>query len=311
MKKILYIVFAVSGLLSLGSCGRFEDENGNPLVDNGGHVEDPRALFREYTDADNIAEYRYTGLLLTEVIGPLHKTRDNTKIVYSGTKIASVLFNGKKGTDSISYTQNFTYGAGDHIDKVTESRMVYDLSANPPLNNLPAPKIYKTQYDMKYSTTGPNRLSEILMRTRLEVPGGSTNFTDYSKSLYTYDGSNVTKVVKGYSTVTNGTTLEPLVNTYTYEYNEYDNKIAPTTLLPFGYNLSRILANDAYLQTPPTPGAPLAVNLFHYIFSSNNPEKIKVSETGGGSFNAGTDYVYDSQNFMTRGFNVYYVYKPM
>lgn len=313
MKKIFYIFLAVSGLVALDSCGRFEGEYGNPLVNYtpaDGELTGDRALFREYTDVENIAEYRYTGLLVTEVIGPMHKRRDNTKIIYSGTKIATVIFNGRKGTDSIEYSQNFTHGINDRIDKVTETRKIWDLSTDPPLNNLPAPTVYKTQYDMKFNTLGSSRFDEITMKTRIDVVG-NTDFTDYSKTIFTYTGNNVTKVVKEYGAITGGNVFEPATSSYVFEYTDYDDKIAPTTLLPYGYNLSRILANDSFLQSPLTPGQPVTVNIFHYIMSANNPEKLKVSELNSTPINMGTDYVYDKQNFMTKGFNVYYLYKPM
>ena len=93
MKRLFYFILLIAGFSSIHSCKDLTDEEGNPLLDlneNTGLI-GPRALSREVTNVGMIAQYQYTGLLLTKVIT---EKASITDVEWSGDKISRLTFNG-------------------------------------------------------------------------------------------------------------------------------------------------------------------------------------------------------------------------
>ncbi|PQA96371.1 hypothetical protein SAMN05421796_101465 [Chryseobacterium piscicola] len=312
MKKLFYFILLVAGLSSIHSCKDLVDEEGNPLLDlndNTGLI-GPRSLFREITNSDTIAEYRYNGLLLSKALTKGKRTKSVTDLMWSGDKISKITFYGfldedKNGTldnDSVAYTQLLTYGAGGRLTIIAENRISY-VKTVPPGSTIPVlpwvvSKKYKKLYNLEYAT-GTDKLSKITMKNGEEITGVNFDYTTYSVSNYTYTGDNISKVERNYGPMTGGT-MGTATEKYKYEYFTFDSQINPHTLLPFAYKVSSLLAtrvNDEKSQS----------------LSINNPRRLTVTDMMvpiPTPIVFTTNYAYDLQTYMTRGFGINYIYKP-
>ncbi|WP_407403317.1 hypothetical protein [Chryseobacterium sp.] len=310
MKQLFYFVLLAAGLSSFHSCKDMLDEEGSPLIDlnDSTGFNGKRALFREVSNSDTVAEYRYNGLLLSQVITA---KKSITNIMWSGDKISQITFNGyldyngtgTLGPDSTSYTQLFTYGNLGNLTRITENRSTYVRTPPVPPSTTPGPAVLnskmKTMYDLKYTST-TNKLDSILMKTGVDTPGTTFAYNAYSKSGYSYVGDNVTKVQRFYGPI-NGTSNGTPTMKYSYEFLNYDDQISPYTLLPFAYKVSHLIstmANDSksMMLSPNNPKRKTITDLMPslpvpVIFSSN--------------------FRYDAQTYMTNGYSLNYIYKPM
>ncbi|UKB79350.1 hypothetical protein [Chryseobacterium sp. MEBOG07] len=312
MKQIFYFILLIAGFSSIHSCKSLLDEDGNPLLDlnNTGGLSGPRALYREITDKDTIAEYRYSGLLVTKVITD---SASITDIMYSGDKISQINFNGfldldgngKLDKDSVSYTQLFTYANNNKLQKISENRSIFRRPPPVPPATTPGPQTLlrkeKTSYETFYSVS-TGKLDSIVMKNGPDAPGTQFIFTDYSRTAYTYVGDNVSKVLRYYGKMvgTTGNVFGPVTGKYSYEYYAYDDQVSPFTLLPHVYKISRLLStviNDKE----------------SLILSPNNPKRWSVTDLTPPiptPIVKSTNYSYDPQTYMTKGYGVNYIYKP-
>ncbi|MCS3532454.1 hypothetical protein [Chryseobacterium sp. JUb7] len=308
MKRIFYFILILAGVSSVYSCKDMLDENGDPLSDlnNNTGLNGPRGLYREITDQDTIAEYHYNGLLMTKV---LTDSASVTDVMYSGEKVSKINFNGfldvdgdgKLDKDSISYTQLFTYENTGKLVSISENRSYYRRGPAVPPATL-GPKVLfaktKTLYALTYSAT-TSKLDGIVMKTGPDVSGTQFANTDYSKSSYTYLGDNVSKVVREYGPMANNV-FGAVTEKYSYEYLSYDTQISAYTLLPFAYKISNLLSTEA--------------NDFRsLILSPNSPKRIAVTDLMQPIPTPtifSTDYNYDPQTYVTKGFGINYIYKP-
>jgi hypothetical protein len=230
--------------------------------------------------------------------------------MYSGDKISQINFNGfldldgngKLDKDSVSYTQLFTYGNNSKLQLISENRAIFRRPPPVPPATTPGPqtllKKEKSLYTIKYSTS-TGKLDSIIMKNGPDVAGVPLAFTDYSKTAYTYVGDNVSKVVRNYGTMTGGA-FGAVTGKYSYEYYAYDDQVSPFTLLPHVYKISRLLStviNDKE----------------SLILSPNNPKRWSVTDLSPPiptPIVKSTNYVYDPQTYMTKGYGVNYIYKP-
>lgn len=309
MKRLFYFVLLIAGLSSIHSCKDMVDEEGNPLLDlneNTGLV-GPRALTREVTDVGIIAEYQYSGLLLTKV-----KTEGNslTSLEWSGDKVSKISFNGFLDldgdgvidTDSISYTQQYTYGNLSRLTLISENRSVYRRAVTPPGQPLAPYTLFaktKALYNLTYSAT-TGKLANIVMKNGPDAVGIPFVYTDYAKSTYTYLGDNVSKALKEIGTLT-GNTMEAPDQVYGFDFTNYDAQINAYTLLPFEYKVSVLISTEVNDDRS-------------MILSPNNPKRVSITDLSVPIPVAqvfSTDYRYDPQTYVTQGFKVNYFYKPM
>lgn len=315
MKKLYYIFLFVAGLASLHSCRDLVDEQGNPLIDlnNNTGLNGPRALFREITDQDTLYEYRYNGLVINQILTKgKKKNRSYTNLSWSGDKISKINFsgildedrNGVLDNDSVSYIQLMTYNAAGKLETISENRSVYVLAPAVPPATAPGPgyvlnKKFRTVYTVKYDTAS-GKMSGISMKTGEDVTGTPFVYKNYSETAYTYIGDNVSEVVRSYGTL-NGTVQNAPTEKYGYAYSVYDTQISPFTLLPNVYKISRILS--------------IKRNDFEsHIFSPNNPRRITVTDLlqpVPAPVLFTSNYNYDPQTYMTKGFGINYIYKPL
>ncbi|MCW3160423.1 hypothetical protein [Chryseobacterium oryctis] len=307
MKQLLYFIVLLAGLSSVHSCKQLlDEEDGNSLLDindNSGFT-GPRALYREITDSDTLAEYHYNGLLLTKV---LLDSGSVANISYSGDKISKVDFNGfldldgngKLDKDSVTYTQLFTYGPTGRLETISENRSFFKRAVGPPPGPQTLYKKTKSLFNLKYSASTA-KLDSIIMRNGPDVSGVPFAYTDYSKTKYEYQGDNVSHVERHYGAMANGIFGTPTTK-LSYEYMIYDTKISPFTLLPFGYKVSRLLSTDINDRQS-------------FILSPNSPKRISISDLMlpiPSPIIFSTDYSYDAQTYMKVGYGVNYIYKPL
>ncbi|UOU99060.1 hypothetical protein MUU74_03685 [Chryseobacterium daecheongense] len=310
MKQLFYFILLLAGFSSIHSCKDMVDEDGNPLIDlngNGGLI-GARALYREVTDADTIAEYHYSGLLLSKVITDSASVTD---VMYSGDKVSKINFNGfldsdhdgTLDTDSISYSQLFTYGNNGRLTSISENRWIYRRGpVVPPATLGPQVLFKKTKslYTLGYNAT-TNKLESIVMINGPEAPATPFVYTDYSKTAYTYLGDNVSKVVREYGPMNNGVITTTVTKKYSYDYFNYDNRISPYSLLPTAYKISVLLSTEEN-------------DMRSLILSPNNPKRFTITDLMvpiPTPVIYSTNFNYDPQTYMTRGFGVYYFYKPL
>ncbi|SIQ67538.1 hypothetical protein SAMN05880574_12036 [Chryseobacterium sp. RU37D] len=309
MKRLFYFILLLVGISTIHSCKDLLDEDGNPLNDINSNtgLNGPRALYREITDTDTLAEYHYNGLQLTKVITPGFDDgkKSITDIMYSGDKVSKVTFNGHLDLDSdgnididsVSYTQFFAYGPTGRLESISENRQTFIINVGPP----PSFTLRKTKtlYILKYAAS-TSKLDSIIMRTGEDVTGTSFEYKNYSRTKYTYSGDNVSTVTRHYGPMSGGV-FAPAVSKYSYGYSNYDAKINPFTLIPFAYKISRILSteiNDSY----------------SWILSPNCPKRVSVTDLTQPvpvPVVFSTDYNYDPQTYMVKGFDINYIYKPL
>lgn len=310
MKRLFYFILLIAGISSIHSCKDMVDEEGNPLIDlnQSAGFNGDRALFREITDSDTIAEYHYNGLLLSRVITDKYSAAN---VMWSGDKISQIDFKGHLDNDgdgildkdSIVYTQLFTYGNLGKLTIISENRSTFKRTAPIPPSVIPGPYALDTKvkvvYDLTYSST-TGKLDVINMKNGPDVVGTTFAYKDYSKTTYTYLGDNVSKVDRNYGTITAGVN-GPALEKYSYEFLNYDSQINPYTLLPFAYKISTILATE-YNDDASS------------MLSPNNPKRLSITDLMPvipTPVIFSTDYRYDAQTYMTRGFGVNYIYKPL
>jgi len=309
MKRLFYFILLIAGFSSIHSCKDLTDEEGNPLLDlneNTGLI-GPRALSREVTNVGMIAQYQYTGLLLTKVIT---EKASITDVEWSGDKISRLTFNGfldldNDGTidsDSVSYTQQYTYGNLGKLTMISENRTIFRRAAPVPPSTTPGPYAVfaktKSMYNLTYSST-TSKLASIVMKRGEDIT--SFAYTDYTKAVYSYLGDNVSSVAKEVGKLTGGTVFEDPDKKFVFDFSSYDSQISGYTLLPFEYKVSVLISTDinddrGLILSPNSPKRASATDMIPAI-----PVTVVVS----------TNYKYDPQTYMTQGFGINYFYKPL
>jgi hypothetical protein len=303
MKRLFYFILLVAGISSIHSCKDLADENGDPLVDlntNTG-LNGARALHQEITDFATVADYHYSGLLLTKV----NNGASITDIAYSGDRVSKITFDGfldlnNDGTldpGKVTYTQLFTYGGSGRLESITENRNIYKVTGTPPAQVLD--KQTKSVYTLKYNAS-TGKLETLTMKTGLDVSGTPFEYTAYSEAKYTYLGDNVSKVEKGFGTITAGVN-DPITLKYEYGFLNYDDRISPYTLLPFAYKISYLLSTSFYDHRS-------------LMLSPNSPSRASVTDLNvpvPTPVITSTNFTYDPQTYLTKAYGVYYIYKPL
>ena len=306
MKHFFYLILLGAGLSALHSCKDMTDEEGNPLIDlnqNTG-LNGNRALYREESSAGRIADYKYNGLNLSSVIQPMNSFTD---VLWSGDKISQINFRGHLDTDgdsvpdldSIAYTHLLTYGNQGRLSLITETRAIYtkNLVAGVPVGPYLLSERRKAEYNIKYNQMS-GKMDSIIMKSGKEIAGTPFTYDTYSKAGYNYTGDNVTMIDKKVGQILAGNN-EPADMHYSYEYLNYDTGISAYNLLPFAYKVSSLISTDH-------------ANTRAFILSPNSPKRTIVTDLKQPIPNpliSSTNFEYDNQNYVSRGYGIYYFYK--
>lgn len=292
MKNLLYLFVSIFLILSVQSCKRMGDDDGNLLNDmdyNQGGIGEDRFLYQEVTSADTIAGYHYNGRKLVRVEG----NNTVTNISYSGDQINKIDFTGVVDGDSIVYAQLFNYDPNNNtkLSTITETRTVY-----PNIAAQTAPLVFQKSralYSIKFNAN--SKLDSVITRSGNEIPAQNFVFTSYQKSAYQYDTLwNVTKVTNSYGNVV-GNVLGAALLTESYDFSNFDDKRSPYSLLPFGYLLHKTFENS----------------FNSYRFSTNNPKRIMYSSDAIPlPILYNTLYTYDKIGYAISGWGSNYEYRP-
>jgi hypothetical protein len=324
MKRLFYFVLLLVGVSAIHSCKELLDEDGNPLLDinNTTGLTGPRALYREITDSDTLATYYYNGLHLSRVLTDSASTAD---VSWSGDKVSTLDFkgfldldhNGKMDKDSIIFTQLFTYGNTGRLESISENRSFFHRITTAPYSvAAPSPQLLyrkvKTIYNLQYAAATA-KLDSITMRSGPEV-AGIPAFDNYSRTKFEYLGDNVSKTTKHFGAMNSSGALGTPTKKLSYEYTNYDVKISPFTLLPNAYKISRLLSSDIYIASLTTPYIITRKDYDNWILSPNSPKRLSITDLmqvvpAPNVFS--TDYNYDPQTYMQKGFGINYIYKPL
>lgn len=312
MKRLFYFVLLLAGFSAIHSCKDLLDENGDPLVDinNNSGLIGPRALYREITDADTIAEYHYNGLLLSKVITD---SASITDVMFSGDKVSTINFrgfldmdgDGDLEKDSIAFSQLFTYGNTGRLESISENRSIYRREAPIPPATLGIKSLFKKTksiFNLKYNGSTA-KLDSIIMKNGDDVSGTPFAYTKYTKVGYEYVGDNISKAVKYYGAMigTTGTVFGTPTQKLGYAYSNYDTQISAYTLLPTAYKISALISTDYK-------------DIRSLMLSPNNPKRISVTDLSlpiPAPDVFSTDYTYDAQTYVKKGFGINFIYKPL
>lgn len=286
MKKIISLFTALFVVFSVQSCKRMEDENGDLLNDITSEtgLTGERFLYREYNQGQIEKEYHYDQRKLMEVIRP----QDSATITleYNGSRINSVSLSRVYNGDSTAYTRLYYYNEDARVNEIKETR-VFKADGTTTLDT------FRSLYTIAYDDD--TKLSSILMKTGQEIAGQDFVYTAYSNADYTFDGENVVGQTKTFGMM-NGENLGDITSRNFYQYENYDDKIAPFTLIPYDYKLSQLIDNEAEA----------------FRFSDNNVRKITVSSTTNPMpVSVTTLFTYDEQDYGLLGFGKLYDYRPL
>lgn len=314
MKRLFYFMLLFAGITAVHSCNDLLDENGDPLLDTNTNtgLNGPRALYREITDSDTLATYYYNG---TQVSRVMKKKASVEDISWSGDKISRIDFRGFLDLDldndnvidkdSILFTRQFTYGANGRLEMITEGRSYYKKTIVPPATTPGPQTLYKRTasiYKLVYSATTA-KLESINMEGADVVSGTPIMYTRYSNTKFEYNGDNVSKVTRSNGPITSSGQGAAVVK-LGYDYANYDAQINPYTLLPFAYRVSRILSIDIADGT----------DWNSWMMSPNSPKRKSVTDLTVPVPNPvvqTTDLAYDPQTYVTKGYGINYIYKPL
>lgn len=291
MKKIIYLFAAFFIMASTQSCKRVAGEDGdllNNLGANQGGLTGDRFLYQEVNSVDTVAQYNYNGTKMVEVFNK----KSRTNITYNGELINKINFYKVVGPDSLVYTQYFSYDAtAKYITTISEVGTTYlAYKATVP----GAVEKYKAIHDLQYSAD--KLLMNITTRRGKEIPATAFVYTSYTKYAFTFDAlkKNIIKVKRDAGPYIAGS-FEPATQKLVFDYSEYDAKINPYTLVPYGYKISAML-DDASR---------------YFWISDNNPEKIVITEElVPVPTEIRTTYTYDAQDYVLSGFGKNYDYRP-
>lgn len=285
MKRIFYLFMGLFVVVCLQSCKRIHDENGDLLYNADGMDEGltgERFLYREYDQGELVKEYHFDQRQLMEVVRP----KDSSRVVfeYNQNRINSLTFTRVYNGDSTAYKRLYYYDDQGKVNEIKEDKIFKQ-------NGQDAINTFKSIYAIGYEN---NKLTSIVMRTGQVVNGQDFAYTAYSKAEYTYQGDNVVGQTKAFGMM-NGNDFGNLVSRSVYLYENYDDKIAPFTLIPYDYKISQLIDFEAEA----------------YRFSANNVRKITYSSTANPNpVTITTLFTYDPQNYGLLGFGKMYDYRP-
>lgn len=286
MKKVVSLFTALFVVFSVQSCKRMEDENGDLLNDISYQhgLTGERFLYREYNQGQIEKEYYYNQRKLMKIIRP----QDSAiiRLNYNGSRINSITFSRVYNGDSTAYTRLYYYNEDARVNEIKETR-VFKANGTETIN------AFRSLYTIAYNDN--TKLSSILMKTGQEIVGQDFVYTAYSNADYIFDGENVVGQTKIFGTM-NGENLGDITSRNVYQYGNYDDKIAPFTLIPYDYKLSQLIDNEAEA----------------FRFSDNNVRKITVSSTANPMpVSVTTLFTYDEQDYGLLGFGKLYDYRPL
>jgi len=270
--------------LTLGfvtSCDNSTEDppNQNANGSSGATITGPRILSKITDGTKDYEEYiTNSGVLSQAFIRDAGSGNTLTSTVaYSGNKIATIKYQDNASPHVIDYLYTLTYTAGKL------SGFAMDHTTTMAVNH--------SDFTVYYDPAG--QLYIIVEKRKM---GGSTAYTHYIESKFTFSGNNVVKADHT-TMLMSGANPDPATASVTsYAYENYDNKVNPYLTLPKEY----------FMVT----GTAMKINF--YTLSSNNYGKMTIQSPAAPAVIVPKGYVYDSQNYpVSDQASLKYIYKPL
>lgn len=282
IKKYFLSSFAALALGFVVSCDNTTEDppNQNTNGSSGATITGPRILSKITDGTKDYEEYiTNSGVLSQAFVRDAGSSNTLTATVtYSGTKISTIKYQDNASSHVIDYFYTLTYTAG----KLSGFAMDHTTAMG----------VNHSDFTVSYDAAG-----QLYMIVEKRKMGGSTAYTHYIESKFTFSGNNVVKA--DHTTMlmnSSGSTDLNTASVTSYAYENYDNKVNPYLTLPKEY----------FMVT----GTAMKMNF--YTLSSNNYGKMTIQSPAAPAVVIPKGYVYDSQNYpVSDQASLKYIYKPL
>ncbi len=282
IKKYFLSSIAALALGFVLSCDNSTEDppNQNANGSSGATITGPRILSKITDGTKDYEEYiTNAGILSQAFVRDAGSSNTLTSTVtYSGNKIATIKYQDNASPHVIDYFYTLTYTAG----KLSGFAMDHTTAMG----------VNRSDFTVYYDAAG--QLYRIVEKRKM---GGSTAYTHYIESKFTFSGNNVVKA--DHTTMlmnSSGSPDSTTASVTSYAYENYDNKVNPYLTLPKEY----------FMVT----GTAMKMNF--YTLSSNNYGKMTIQSPAAPAVIVPKGYVYDSQNYpVSDQASLKYIYKPL
>lgn len=283
IKKYFLSSLTALALAFVVSCDNTTEDPPNQDKNNSTNtpvITGPRILSKLNSGNKDLEEYITNAGILSQAF-IRDAGSDNTitaTVTYTGNKISKIKYldNGNPHIYDNLYTLSYTSGK---LSSFTMDQSVLGITNH-------------GDFTVFYDANG--QLYRIVEKRKM---GGSTSYTHYMETKFTFSANNVAKV--DYTAMLmDGANPDPsTASTMSYAYGDYDAKINPYTTLPKEY----CIVTGMILQTN------------YSMISSNNYGKITIQNPVGPPISVPKGYLYDSQNYPTsdQSQTIKYIYKAL
>lgn len=281
-KKYFFSTFAALALGFVVSCDNTTDDppNQNKTTPPTATITGPRILSKINNGTKDLEEYITSGGALSQAF-----TRDaastntiTSTVTYSGSKISQIKIQDNVTPHVTDNTYVLTYTSGK-LSSFTMDQPVFGTTNH-------------SDFTVFYDANG--ELYRIVEKKKL---GGSTSYTHYIETKYTFSASNVVKTDYTTMLMSGGNPDTSTASTTSYLYENFDSKINPYTTLPKEYLIVSLVATTQ-------------VN--SYLLSTNNVGKVTIQNPAGPPISYPKLYSYDSENYpISDQGQLHYIYKPL
>jgi hypothetical protein len=285
IKKYFLSSFAALALAFVFSCDNTTEDppnqnnNNNNSSGSGATITGPRILSKVSSGNKDNEEYITNAGILSQAF--IRDAGSNNTIT------ATVAYTGNKITQ-IKYQDNVNPHVYDNLYTLTYtnsklSALTLDQTAFGIVNH--------SDFTVFYDSNG--QLYRIVEKKKM----GSTSYTHYAESKFTFSANNVAKVDYTTMLMSGGNPDTSTASVTSYAYENYDTKINPYTTLPKEYFMVIGIINP----------------ISFYMLSTNNYGKISVYSPVGPVISFPKGYLYDSQNYpiSDQGQVIKYTYKAL
>lgn len=283
IKKYFLSPLTALALAFVVSCDNTTEDPPNQNKNNPANtpsITGPRILSKLNSGNKDLEEYITNAGILSQVF-IRDAGSDNVitaTVTYTGNKISQIKYLDNANPHVYDNVYTLSYANGK-LSSFTLDQSVFGISNH-------------SDFTVSYDANG--QLYRIVEKKKM---GGSTSYTHYTESKFTFSSNNVAKV--DYTAMLmDGANPDPsTASTTLYAYGDYDAKINPYTTLPKEY----CIITGTIFQTN------------YSIISPNNYGKITIQNPAGPPISVPKGYLYDAQNYPTsdQGQIIKYIYKAL
>ncbi len=264
------------------SCDNTTDDppNQNKTTTGGNTITGPRILAKINNGTKDLEEYITNGGALSQAIirdAASNNTMTST-VTYNGIKISQIKIQDNVSPHVIDNTYALSYTSGK-LSGFTMDQAILGTTNH-------------SDFTVYYDANGV--LYRVVEKKKM---GGSTSYTHYVETKYTFSASNIVKTDYTTMLMSGGNPDPSTSSTMSYYYENYDSKINPYTTLPTEYFIVNLTAT---------------IQANSYMLSTNNVGKVTIQNPLGPAISYPKVYSYDSQNYpVTDQGMLKYIYKAL